>query len=192
MIKPVCLSLEEPYAASFISQTRDISSILDLFDAKYLELDYITILKECHHVRLDITDEQIKLIEKSTVEQSKGNAFFRHRSGRIGASKCYTATHTSPAQPSHSLMKSICHPHVFRFSTAVTIHGCKHEDAAIEAYTTYMKQRHVNFKVTMCGTLLILAIPSFMPPLTFCVNMTVVVSVAVKSSASKSILHRRN
>ena len=31
-IKPICLSLEEPYAASFISQTKNISSILDLFD----------------------------------------------------------------------------------------------------------------------------------------------------------------
>ena len=87
-IKPVCLSLEEPYAASFIFQTRDVISILDLFDPKYLELDYITLLRECHHVRIDVTDKQIKLIEKSTVEQSKGNAFFRHCSGRIGASKC--------------------------------------------------------------------------------------------------------
>ena len=34
----MCLSLEEQYAASFISPTRDISSILDLFDLKYLEL----------------------------------------------------------------------------------------------------------------------------------------------------------
>ena len=86
------------------------------------------------------------------MEQSKGNAFFRHRSGRIGASKCYPATHTSPAQPAQSLIKSICYPHVFRFNTAATIHGCKHEDVAIEAYTTYMKQRHVNFNVTKCGT----------------------------------------
>ena len=188
-IKPVCLSLEEPYADSFISQTRDITSILDLFDPKYLELDYIALLKECHHVRIDITDEHIKLIEKSTVERSKGNAFFRHRSGRIGASKCYAATHTNPAQPAQSLIKSICYPHVFRFNTAATIHDCKHEDVAIEGYTTYMKQRHVNFNVTKCGTFIdpdhpfLHATPFFMPPLTFCVNVTVVVSVAVKSSA---------
>ena len=151
-IKPVCLSLVHPYADTFISETRDISSILDLFDPKFLELNYIDLLKECHHVKLNITREQVKLIERSTVEQSKGNAFFRHRSGRIGASKCYAATNTNPAQPSQSLIKSICYPHVFRFSTAATIHGCKHEDIAIKAYTTYMKQKHLNFQVNKCGT----------------------------------------
>ena len=70
----------------------------------------------------------------------------------IGASKCYAATHTNTAQSSQSVIKFICYPHVFRFSMAVTIHGCKHEDVAIEAYITYMKQRHVNFNVTKCGT----------------------------------------
>lgn len=151
-IKPVCLSLEEPYADAFLSETRDISSVLDLFDPKYLELDYITLLKECHHVKINISAEQVKLIEKSTVEQAKNNAFFRHRSGRIGASKCHAATHTNPAQPSQSLIKSICYPHLFRFSTTATIHGCKHEDLAIEAYTTHMQQEHLNFKVIKCGT----------------------------------------
>ena len=39
-IKPVCLSLEEPYADAYIYETSDICSILDLFDPKHLKLDY--------------------------------------------------------------------------------------------------------------------------------------------------------
>ena len=151
-IKPVCLSLQESYADSFISKSRNISSVSDLFDPKFLELNYIDLLKECYKVQLAISDEEIGFIERETVEQSKSNAFFRHRAGRIGASKSHAACHTNPSQPSQSLIKSICYPHLFRFHTAATIHGCKHEDTAIKAYTAYMEQKHINFKVARCGT----------------------------------------
>ena len=151
-LKPVCLSLEEPYADSFISKTRNVATVPDLFQTKFLELNYIDLLKECHKVKLTISLEDIASIERDTVEQSKSNAFFRHRSGRIGASKSRAACHTNPSQPSQSLIKSICYPHLFRFNTAATIHGCKHEETAIQAYSSYMKQSHVNFKVTKCGT----------------------------------------
>ena len=151
-IKPVCLSLEKPYATSFISKTRNISCISDLFDPRFLELKYINLLKECHKVELTISPEEVALIGRETVEQSKSNAFLRHRTGRIGASKSCAACHTDPSQPSQSLIKSICYPHLFRFNIAATIHGCKHEETAIEAYANYMKKKHVNFKVTKCGT----------------------------------------
>ena len=105
----------------------------------------IDLLKECHKVKLTISLEDIASIERDTVEQSKSNAFFRHRSGRIGASKSRAACHTNPSQPSQSLIKSIFYPHLFRFNTAATIHGCKHEESAIQTYTSYMKQSHVNF-----------------------------------------------
>ena len=46
-----------------------------------------------------------------------------------------------------------------------------------------MKQRHVNFKVTKCGTFIDPDHPILHATPDFCVNVTVVVSVAVKSSA---------
>ena len=99
-IKPVCLSLEEPYADSFVSKTRNVATVPDLFQPKFLELNYIDLLKECHKVKLTISLEDIASIERDTVEQSKSNAFFCHRSGRIGASKSRAACHTNPSQPS--------------------------------------------------------------------------------------------
>lgn len=71
-----------------------------------------------------------------------------------GASKCHAASHTDLSQPSQSLIKAICYPNIFRFSTAATKHGCKHEESAIAEYEQTMKKRHVNFVVTKYGTII--------------------------------------
>ena len=85
--------------------------------------------------------------------------------------------------PIYTPLNSICYPHVFRLSTEARIHSCKHEDMAIEAYTTYMKQKHVNFQVNRCGTFIVPESPFLHATQTFCVNVTVVASVVVKLSA---------
>ena len=153
-VKPVCLSLIHPFSESFISTTRDIKSITDLYEKKYLDLSYPELLQKCYKVDLKLSEEQIKAIERDTFDQAKGGAFFRHRAGRIGASKCHAASHTNPSQPSQSLIKAICYPNIFRFSTAATKHGCKHEALAIAAYEKTMKETHANFVVTRCGTII--------------------------------------
>lgn len=38
-------------------------------------------------------------IERETVDQAKGSAFFRHKAGRVGASKCRAASHTDLHSP---------------------------------------------------------------------------------------------
>ena len=91
---------------------------------------------------------------RKTVEQAKGKAFYHHRAGRIGASKSRAATHTNPALPSQSLIKAICYPDVFKFTTRATVHGCTHEDSAIRAYECEMKKVHTNFKVSKYGLLI--------------------------------------
>ena len=88
------------------------------------------------------------------MDQAKGSAFFRHRAGRGGASKCLAASHTDPSQPSQSLVKAICYPDIFRFSTAATRCGCKHEDIAIAEYEKTMRKTHANFVITKCGTII--------------------------------------
>ena len=100
---------------------------------------------------LEIADIDIKLIEKDTQSQSKGNSFFNHRAGRIGASMSKLANHTNPALPSQSLVKSICYLHVFKFSTAATEYGCKHEKKAILEFENNMKVLHKNFRTIKCG-----------------------------------------
>ena len=112
-IKPVCLSLIHPYKA-----------LTDLFDLKYLDLSYPELVKECYKVHLNLSEEDIQSIEKETVDQAIGNAFFRHRAGRIGASKCRAASHTDPTKPSQSFVKAIFYPGIFCFTTAAIKHGC--------------------------------------------------------------------
>lgn len=60
---------------------------MDLFDAKYLKLPYNDLVKVCQEIKIEITKEQIDQVQKDTVKQAKGNNFFKHRAGRIGASQ---------------------------------------------------------------------------------------------------------
>ncbi len=92
---------------------------------------YGDLLKECLNVKLDVTEEHVNLIEKGTITHTKESAFHQHRAGRIGASKCYAACHTNPALPSQSLIKTVCYPDIFCFSSAANRHGFEHEDKAI-------------------------------------------------------------
>ena len=50
------------------------------------------------------------------------------------------------------MIKAICYPNIFKFNTAATEHGCKHESIAIKAYEKVMKEKHINFHVRTCGT----------------------------------------
>jgi len=109
-----------------------------------MKLNYIDLLKECQKVEFSLTDEQIKIIEKETITQAKGGSFYQRRAGRIGASKCHAVCKSDPAQPSKSLIKTICYPDVFNFSTAATRYGCKHEHMAIAEYEKQMKLKHKN------------------------------------------------
>ena len=59
--------------------------------------------------------------------------------------------HTNPAQPSQSLIKSICYPHLFKINPKAVTYGCKHEDDAIKAYEEIMAMTHTDFKISKCG-----------------------------------------
>ena len=108
-------------------------------------MNYSDLLKECHRVKLDVTEEHVSLIEKDTITHAKGTAFYQHRAGRIGASKCYAACRTDPALPLQSLIKTVCYPDISRFSSAATRHGCEHEDQAIKEYEKQMKSKFTYF-----------------------------------------------
>ena len=116
----------KPYSDSFVLQNRNIPTITDLFQEKFLDLSYPELLAECNTVNVELTDKDIEVIEKETVNQAKGGAFFLHRAGRIGASRCKAASHTDPSLPSQSLIKTICYPNLYKFTSKATLHGCKH------------------------------------------------------------------
>ena len=132
-------------------KSRDIPTVSDLFDKKYLTFEYHELLKACTDISINISERDIKLIEKDTRKQSKGASFYHHRAGRIGASVSKLACHTNPAQPSQSLIKTICYPNLFKFSTAATEHGCKHEDQATETFENFMRKKHIGYRTIKCG-----------------------------------------
>ena len=65
-IKPVALSLIEPYPSQFVSQSRSIPTIPDLFDDENLKLSYTDLLKKCFSVENCLSSEEILQIERDT------------------------------------------------------------------------------------------------------------------------------
>ena len=149
--KPVVLSLILPYSSSFVLKSRTVPTINDLFDNKYLDLTYPELIKVCQEIEIKISKDQIQQIERDTIKQSKGHNFFKHRAGRIGASQSKSASHTNPALPSQSLIQGICYPELNKLCNKAVLHGCRHEQDAINAYEEIMQKTHTNFKVHKCG-----------------------------------------
>ncbi|XP_078349685.1 uncharacterized protein LOC144634562 [Oculina patagonica] len=150
-IKPIALSLIPEYADSYVVKSRTIPTVTDHFNQKNLDLTYPELLQVCKEVKIEVTKEQIAQVERDTISQAKGNNFFKHRAGRIGASKSKAACQTNPALPSNSLIQSICYPELNKLTTDAIRHGCKHEQDAINAYEKIMKETHVNFRIVKCG-----------------------------------------
>ena len=76
--KPVALSLIYPYSESFVTKRRTIQTVPNLYNDKYLNMQYNELLEACTKVNIEITPEQAKIIEEDTRKQSTSNAFFLH------------------------------------------------------------------------------------------------------------------
>ena len=81
----------------------------------------------------DISDEYLNEVELNTRYQASGSKFFRRRAGRISASESQAAFHTNIAQPSHSLIKTICHPSLYIVHTKATWHSLRHKSDVVKA-----------------------------------------------------------
>ena len=64
------LSLIPPYSQSFESQSRNIKTITDLFDKKYLDMNYNMLLDVCTGVKIELTDDEIRIIEEAKRHQA--------------------------------------------------------------------------------------------------------------------------
>lgn len=67
-----------------------------------------------------ITSEQVSKVELATWGQATNKLWFAYRTGRITGSTFKLAARTSPAMPSQSLIKRICYPKAYSFSTVAT------------------------------------------------------------------------
>ena len=72
----MALSLIPAYADQFIAENRAVIVETDLFDTENLDINFPELLKLCLNVNLDISDEQIKQVEKDTRSEAKGSGFF--------------------------------------------------------------------------------------------------------------------
>ena len=152
-VKPVILSLFKPYSESFMSRSQHVLIMPDLYDPSHLKLSYPDRLKQCFEVSLDLNDNELDAIEEDTRQQSKGNFF-------------YIVAHSNPMQPSESLIKSLCYPHLFKVTSKAISHGKKYEKTAVET--------HKDFQVKYCGMIVdkehpwLHAIPDFMASCSCC------------------------
>ena len=80
--KPVVLSVVGTFAQHYILPSRRIPTVPNLFDPKYLNMPYLQLIDACMNIKLSITREEIKHIEKDTIKQAKGMNFFKHRAGK--------------------------------------------------------------------------------------------------------------
>ena len=152
--KPCCLFLLPPYSDSYVPNAEGISSsvppLTTLYTPQNEELTYTELLHLCENYEFDLSQDQLCDIAKATVGQHECDEWFAQRAGRITASKMKAAYHTDPAFPSISLIKQICYPHWFRFSSEATKWGCDHESIAIGLYAEDMVKQHSGFRSGLC------------------------------------------
>ena len=90
-------------------------------------------------------------VEAKTRKQANSWPWFKMWTGQIMASRFKPACCTDPANPSVSLIMTLCNPEAFRFCNTTTSWGCQHEKAALEKYKSQSLHLHKNFKVAPCG-----------------------------------------
>ena len=60
----------QPYSESFVTKSITVQAVPDLFGKKYLNTQYSELLEICADVNIEITPEQVKIIEEDTRKQS--------------------------------------------------------------------------------------------------------------------------
>ena len=71
---------------------------------------------------LQITSQEVDNVEMETRGQSSKRSWFIYRAGRVTASVIKSAARTNHAMPSESLIKRICYPEAFKFSSVFFKH----------------------------------------------------------------------
>jgi len=152
--KPAVLSLIPPYCDEYAPKSLNENfpkQLQSLYDPMYANFEYHQLLDTCESILLNVTEEMARSVEEATKLQSKSNLWFKYRAGRVTASRMKAICHTSAASPSQSLIKSICYPEAFAFTSKQTIWGCKHEKSARDLYYKNAALKHRNLKIEDSG-----------------------------------------
>ena len=128
-VKSAILALTEPYCEEFIPKSlmNNLPPVLtEFFDESLSKADLDDVLQACSTLDITFTEEQANNAERETREQAQSDTWFRLRAGRITASKMKAVCRTNPNKPSISLIKTLCYPEKFKFSSQATGWGCDH------------------------------------------------------------------
>ncbi|XP_061580348.1 inhibitor of growth protein 1-like isoform X1 [Cololabis saira] len=114
-------------------------------------MDYSDVLSICNDINISVSEEQARAVEVATRDQASSKLWFRFRAGRITASKMKTACCTDPNKPAQSLIKSVCYPESYKFTSKAMTWGCDHETFARDIFINDHKKRHENVKAENTG-----------------------------------------
>lgn len=154
--KPAVMALMKEFSDAYVpsSISEDLPPVLSTyFDKELSTAEYDTVMSVCEQKLLiyDINAKEQVAVEERTRKQANSRLWFRMRTGRVTASKFKSACVTDPLKPSHSLIMSICHPELVKFTNEATKWGCNHEAAAKEAYFQVQDNRHQGLKIEESG-----------------------------------------
>lgn len=155
--KPAILSLMPKYSDKYVPKTSLPEfplPLTELYKPDYLKVEYHELLKLCETVPINVSEVNAKAIEKETKLQHSTKLWYKYRAGRVTASRMKAVCSTNVANPSKSLIKSICYPDAFAFTSKQTTYGCKHEKQAREKYFASTKIGHNKFEVCDSGLVL--------------------------------------
>ncbi|XP_060771536.1 uncharacterized protein LOC132882266 [Neoarius graeffei] len=157
--KSARLSLEAGFNDSFTPRTLQLNlpkPLSELYDPVHLGLSYPDLLLECEAAfqALNIDENQASSVEEETRKQAKSKLWFQMRAGRVTASRFKAAARTDPANPSKSLIKQICYPQAYKFTSAATEWGCQHENEARNVYKAHVAMQHRDFMVEDSGLII--------------------------------------
>lgn len=152
--KPAILALLDDYSSNYIPSSLAMGlpiCLSNMLKPEYLNKPFDELLQIAAETEIVVSPSQAKAVEEQTRGQANSRLWFRMRTGQITASKLKAVCSTDPAMPSASLIMSICHPELSKFSTAATKWGCEHESVAREKYKSVTSPHHDTFSLTACG-----------------------------------------
>ncbi len=148
--KPAILSIIEPFSSNYVPKSLDENlpmCLLHLMKPENLKKDYGELLTLAKQSIVTVTCTQAETVQSKTLSQSKCPLWHRMRSGRITASNFKSACHANEASPPKSLIMTICHPELKKFTSAATSWGSEHEKTARDMYECLSTSAHEEFNV---------------------------------------------
>ena len=152
--KPAVLSVVPVFSENHVPKSSLVTfpkPLNTLYQSDFLQLSYDELLEHCESVLVDITQEMANVVEQETRAQNQSKFWFKQRAGRVTASKMKAVCHTNQAHLSRSLIKTICYPEEFSFSSKQTAYGSKNEKKARELYYKTSVKDHNDFQLSESG-----------------------------------------